>query len=93
LTRSAASLRWYYPDQVPLIPNISLSIRKKAAYIFHALLNRIEDASLSINMPEHTQKGVPAHASTPLDKDFFNMMLLSVPALALSSSGSTGRWR
>jgi len=29
----------------------------------------------------------------PLNKDFFNMMLLSVPALALPRSGSTGRWR
>ena len=53
-----------YPDQVPAISNISLSIRRKAAYIFHALLKRIENASLSLTC-QSSKKGVLAHASTP----------------------------
>jgi hypothetical protein len=39
-------------------------MRKKAAYIFHALLKHIENASLSLAC-QSNKKGVPAHASTP----------------------------
>src|SRR5205085_12669631 len=50
------------------------------------------ECQLFPDMPEQQKRGAST-CQRPWDKDFFNMMLLSVPALALSRSGSIGRWR
>src|SRR5258706_9384786 len=59
----AASLRWYYPDQVPAISSISSNTAKKTAFIIKSVLKRIENANLSLPC-QSNKKGVPAHAST-----------------------------